>query len=83
MMACKGTEFPKQFLSTKPKAFSALVAPWKTAIGPQSGLLTIQLLLLITGIRRAKKKESFRLKEEWRGADGEGDLPCWLRPPPV
>lgn len=67
-----------QPLSTKPIAFSALVSLWRTATGRQSCLLTMQILLLITGIRRAKRKESFSLKEEWRDADGEGDLPCWL-----
>lgn len=77
MMTCKGRKVPK-FLSTKPTAFSALVRHWRTAIGPQSCLLTMQLFLLTTGVRRAKRKESFRLKEERRDADGEGDPPCWL-----
>lgn len=74
-MACKGLKASKQFLSTKPTAFSELVRPSRTVTGHQSCLLTMQLLLLITGIRRAKRKESFRLKEERRDADG--DPPCW------
>jgi len=63
VVTCKRIKAP-QSLSTKPTAFSALVRPWRAATGPQSCLLTMQLLLLITGVRRAKRKESFRLKEE-------------------
>lgn len=73
----QGVKVLKQHFSTKPTAFSELVRRWRTASGHQSCLLTMQLLLIITG-RRAKRKESFRFKEEWRDADGEGDPPCWL-----
>lgn len=64
-MACEGTEVPKRVLSAKPTAFSELARPWGTATGHPRCLLTIRLLPLITGIGRAKRKESFRLKEEW------------------
>lgn len=76
VVTCKRIKAP-QSLSTKPTAFSALVRPWRAATGPQSCLLTMQLLLLITGVRRAKRKESFRLKEERWDADGERDPPRW------
>lgn len=74
----QGDESPQQFLSTEPTAFSVLARPRRAASGHHSGLLTTQLLILITGIGRAKRKESFRLKEERRDADGEGDASCRL-----
>lgn len=78
-IACRVIKVPKQFLSTKPTVFSALARRWKAATGHPSCLLTMQPLLLISGVRRAKRKESFRLKEAWRDADGEGDRPFGLQ----
>lgn len=76
--ACRVIKVPKQFLSTKPTVCSAL-ARHRKATGHQSCLLTMQPLLLINGMRSAKRKESFRLKEERRDAHGEGDRPFRLQ----
>lgn len=70
-VACRGITVPQRFLSTKPTVFSALARPWEAATGHQSCLLTMQPILLITGMSRAKRIESFRLKEERRDADGD------------
>lgn len=49
------------------------------ASGCWNRLLTIQLLLIITG-RRANRKDSFRLRNEWRDAEGEGNSSRWPSP---
>lgn len=77
-VACRGRKAPRQLLRTEPRAFSVLVRAWRAAARTAKWLLTLQLLLL-TGMGRAERKESFRLKEERRDADGEGDPPCGLR----
>lgn len=71
--ACRVIKVPKQSLSTEPTVLPALAGRWQAATGHHSRLLTTQALLLISGMRRAKRKESFRLKEARRDADGEGD----------
>lgn len=77
MVACKGLN---NVLVWSQQHLQHWSDPLESSHGHYSCLLTMQLLLIITGVRRAKRKKSFRLKEMWRDVDGEGDPPCRLHP---